>query len=65
MLEAISLCVGLRKNRLTAGQLLQHLEKLQSTSGGKKKTKNKKNKKKKTKKKKTKKKKTKKNKTLV
>jgi serine/threonine protein kinase len=63
MLKAISDCVGLRENRLTAGKLLQHLERFQSTSGGKKKTKNKKSKKKKNKK--NKKKKTKKKKTLV
>jgi serine/threonine protein kinase len=59
MLQAIGLCVGERDNRPTAEQLLQHLERLQSTSGGKKKTRNKKSKKnKKNKKKKTKKKKT-------
>ena len=58
MLQAIGLCVGLRENRLTAGQLLQHLNNFQSTSGGKKKTKKKKTRNKKTNKKKTNKKKT-------
>jgi serine/threonine protein kinase len=63
MLKAISGCVGLRDNRLTAGQLLQHLNDFQSKSGGKKKTRNKKSKKMKSKKTKTNKKKTNKNKT--